>query len=58
LAAASNTINALSTAVRSVAVLAEMLVARRVQGVEGQPLCSKLITAYETEMPRSRSTAI
>src|SRR5207302_9889055 len=34
------------------------LVARRVEQVEGEPPCSKLIAADETEMPRSRSTAI
>jgi hypothetical protein len=33
-------------------------VARRVEQVEGDPSCSKLITAEETEMPRRRSTAI
>jgi hypothetical protein len=32
--------------------------ARRVEQVEGEPPCSKLITAEETELPRSRSTAI
>ena len=32
--------------------------ARRVEQVEGEPPCSKLIAADETEMPRSRSTAI
>jgi len=37
---------------------AEILVAPRVEEVEGEPSCSKLITAEETEMPRSRSTAI
>ena len=37
---------------------AEILVAWRVEEVEGEPRCSKLITAEETEMPRSRSTAI
>jgi hypothetical protein len=44
---------------RAVGVLAEILVARPVEQVEGEPpSCSKLITAEETEMPRSRSTAI
>jgi hypothetical protein len=42
----------------AIGVLAEILVARSVEQVEGQPLCSKLITAEETEMLRSRSTAI
>ena len=37
---------------------AEILVARRVQQVGGEPSCLKLIIAEETEMPRSRSTAI
>ena len=37
---------------------AEILVARRVEQVEGKPSCSKLITAEETEMPRRHSTAI
>jgi hypothetical protein len=36
----------------------EILVARRVEQIEASPSCSKLITAEETEMPRSRSTAI
>jgi hypothetical protein len=34
---------------------AEILVARRVEEVEGEPRCSKLINAEETEMPRSRA---
>jgi hypothetical protein len=42
----------------AIGVLAEILVARRVEQVEGEPPCSKLITAEETKMQRSRSTAI
>jgi hypothetical protein len=34
---------------------AEILVAWRVEEVEGEPRCSKLINAEETEMPRSRA---
>jgi hypothetical protein len=37
---------------------AEILVARRVEEVEAEPSCSKLITAEETEMPRSRPRAL
>ena len=37
---------------------AEILVARRVQEVEGEPLMLKLITTEETEVPRRHSTAI
>ena len=37
---------------------AEILVARRVEQVEGEPLMLELIPAEDTEMPRSRSTAI
>jgi len=37
----------------AVGVLAEILVAWCVQQVEGEPSCAKLITAEETEMPRS-----
>ena len=43
---------------RAVGVLAEILVARRIQPVDGEPSCSKLMTAEETEMPHSRSIAI
>jgi hypothetical protein len=39
-------------------VLPEILVARRIEQVEGEPSCSKRITAEETEVPRSRSIAI
>jgi hypothetical protein len=42
----------------AVGILAEILVARRVEQVESEPSCSKLITAEETEMPRARPTAI
>jgi hypothetical protein len=55
----SSTITALSTAGQgAVGVLAEILVARRVEQVESEPLSSKLMTAEETEMPRSRSIGI
>jgi hypothetical protein len=39
----------------AIGVLAEILVARRVKQVEGDPAGSKLITAEETEMPRPLS---
>ena len=42
----------------AVGVLAEILMTRRVEQVEGEPSCSKLVTAELVEMPRSDSTAI
>jgi hypothetical protein len=49
-------VTAVSTAVRVRYVplkfpWVEILMARRVEQVDGEPLCSKLITAEETEMP-------
>ncbi len=48
----------ISTQPEPIGVFAEILVARRVEEVEGEPLVLELMTAEEAEMPRSRSTAI
>ena len=42
----------------AVGVLGKVLVARRVEQVEEQPACSKVMTEATTEMPRSRSMPI